>query len=139
MKKSFYFVVLYFLKILNVCGVLILSTSCQNKSNKSDTLQNNVFNFIHSENSKPSTLTLQKSTTNITAMDTFMTIQIYGDKKNTDIANQKTKEEILKIEKLLSVTDSESEIFMLNHLIGFFYLKTIYHINNHTFPSTCKL
>lgn len=115
MKKSFYFVVLYFLKILNVCGVLILSTSCQNKSNKSDTLQNNAFNFIHSENSKPSTLTLQKSTTNITAMDTFMTIQIYGDKKITDIANQKAKEEILRIEKLLSVTDSESEIFMLNH------------------------
>lgn len=105
--------ILDILGFLSVLGANILSTSCQKKSDFVNTLHNSVLYNTHSENSPLSYS--HKSTLNITAMDTFMTIQSYGDKKNAEIANQKAKEEILKIEKLLSVTDNQSEIFFLNH------------------------
>ena len=104
---------LYKIGFLSILVINILSTSCQKKSDFVNTSQNSVFYNAHSKNSSLSNS--QKSTLNITAMDTFMTIQCYGDKKNAEIANQKAKEEILKIEKLLSVTDNQSEIFFLNH------------------------
>ena len=105
--------ILYKIGFLSVLGANILSTSCQKKSDFVNTLQNSVLYNAHAENSPLSYS--HKSTLNITAMDTFMTIQCYGDKKNAEIANQKAKEEILRIEKLLSVTDTESEIFRINH------------------------
>ena len=105
--------ILDILGFLSILGANILSTSCQKKSNFVNTLHNSALYNTHSENS--SLPNSQKSIENITAMDTFMTIQCYGDKKNAEIANQKAKEEILKIEKLLSVTDNQSEIFFLNH------------------------
>ena len=104
---------LYKIGFLSILAINILSTSCQKKSNFVNTSQNNVLFNTHPENSSLSNS--QKSIENITAMDTFMTIQSYGDKKNAEIANQKAKEEILRIEKLLSVTDIESEIFRINH------------------------
>lgn len=105
--------ILYKAGFVSILTANILSTSCKNKRDFAKTQHNNVLFKIHSENTHSSAL--KKSTVNITAMDTFMTIQSYGDKKSVEIVNQKAKEEILKIEKLLSVTDSESEIFMLNH------------------------
>ena len=105
--------ILYKIGFLSILAINILSTSCQKKSDFVNTSQNNVLFNIHPENSPLSYS--YKSTLNITAMDTFMTIQCYGDKKDAEIANQKAKEEILKIEKLLSVTDIESEIFRINH------------------------
>lgn len=105
--------ILYKIGFLSILAINILSTSCQKKSDFVNTLHNNVLYNAHSKNSSLSYS--HKSTLNITAMDTFMTIQSYGDKKNAEIANQKAKEEILKIEKLLSVTDIESEIFRINH------------------------
>ena len=104
---------LYKIGFLSILAINILSTSCQKKSDFVNTLHNSVLYNAHSENSPLSYS--HKSTLNITAMDTFMTIQSYGDKKNAEIANQKAKEEILRIEKLLSVTDIESEIFRINH------------------------
>lgn len=104
---------LYKIGFLSILAISILSTSCQKKSDFVYTSQKSVFYNTHSENSPLSNS--QKSIENITAMDTFMTIQSYGDKKNAEIANQKAKEEILRIEKLLSVTDIESEIFRINH------------------------
>ena len=89
---------LYKIGFLSILAINILSTSCQKKSNFVNTSQNSVFYNVHSENSPLSYS--HKSTLNITAMDTFMTIQSYGDKKNAEIANQKAKEEILRIEKL---------------------------------------
>lgn len=47
-----------------------------------------------------------------TAMDTFMTIKSFG--KNAKIANRLAKNKVLEIEKLISVTNRESEIFFLN-------------------------
>ena len=104
---------LYKIGFLSILVINILSTSCQKKSNFVNTLHNSVLYNVHSENSSLSYS--HKSTLNITAMDTFMTIQSYGDKNNSEIANQKAKEEILRIEKLISVTDIESEIFRINH------------------------
>lgn len=105
--------ILYKIGFLSILAINILSTSCQKKSDFVNTSQNSVLYNTHSENSSLSNS--QKSIENITAMDTFMTIQSYGDKKNAEIANQKAKEELLRIEKLLSVTDIESEIFRINH------------------------
>lgn len=105
--------ILYKIGFLSILAINILSTSCQKKSDFVNTLHNSVLYNTHSKNSSLSYS--HKSTLNITAMDTFMTIQCYGDKKNSEIATQKAKEEILRIEKLLSVTDTESEIFRINH------------------------
>lgn len=55
----------------------------------------------------------EKDTCTFNAMDTFMTIQTYG--KGSQKANQKTKEEILKLEKLISTTDTQSELYKINN------------------------
>lgn len=47
------------------------------------------------------------------AMDTVMTITAYGD--GAKEASYKAYKEIVRLEKLLSVTDEESEIYALNH------------------------
>ena len=46
------------------------------------------------------------------AMNTFMTIKSFG--KTAGSANKEAKEKILQIEKLISVTDSQSEIYKIN-------------------------
>lgn len=47
------------------------------------------------------------------AMDTVMTITAYGD--GAKEASEEAYKEIVRLEKLLSVTDEESEIYALNH------------------------
>lgn len=48
------------------------------------------------------------------AMNTFMLIQSYG--KNSEQANLEIEKEILNLEKLISTTNEESQIYQLNHL-----------------------
>lgn len=50
---------------------------------------------------------------NFLAMDTYMTFTLYGEGAEDAIAD--AKEEILRLEKLWSVTDPESEIYAVNH------------------------
>lgn len=50
------------------------------------------------------------------AMDTFMSIKAYGD--NSASVLEKAEAEIKKLEKLLSVTDSESDIYKINSNSG---------------------
>lgn len=52
-------------------------------------------------------------TVSFEAMDTFMTIRSFG--KNAKEANQQVKQRVEEIEKLLSATDSESEVYKINH------------------------
>lgn len=47
------------------------------------------------------------------AMNTFMNIKAYGN--NASSSNKKAKEAILKLEKSISVTDSESEVYKINN------------------------
>ncbi len=53
-----------------------------------------------------------KGSRDIFAMDTYMNLQIYGEAH--DEALEKAETEILRLEKLLSVTDKESETYKLN-------------------------
>ncbi len=53
-----------------------------------------------------------KGSRDIFAMDTYMNLQIYGEAP--DEALEKAETEILRLEKLLSVTDKESETYKLN-------------------------
>ncbi len=55
----------------------------------------------------------QKATTSLNAMDTFMTIQVYG--KKPDIALEKTKKLIYQIERNISTTNQASDVYRLNH------------------------
>ena len=55
----------------------------------------------------------KKASTSLNAMDTFMTIQIYG--KKTDMALEKTKKLIYQIEQTISTTDEASDVYRLNH------------------------
>ncbi|MGN0665814.1 MAG: FAD:protein FMN transferase [Huintestinicola sp.] len=48
------------------------------------------------------------------AMDTYMTASVYGNKSDAD----NVRETVLRLEKLLSVTDSKSEIYAANHAMG---------------------
>lgn len=50
------------------------------------------------------------------SMDTFMKVQCYG--KNAEAANKEAQERIGNLEKLISVTKSESEIYALNNANG---------------------
>lgn len=50
------------------------------------------------------------------AMDTFMTFTVYGE--NVEEALAEAKEQVLGLEKLWSVTDTESEIYAVNHSEG---------------------
>ena len=52
----------------------------------------------------------------IFAMDTYMNIKAYGE--NADIALNSAENEIYRLERLLSVTDENSEIYKLNHSQG---------------------
>ena len=52
----------------------------------------------------------------IFAMDTYMNIRAYGE--NADIALNSAEEEIYRLEKLLSVTDENSQVYMLNSANG---------------------
>ncbi|MDD6487771.1 MAG: FAD:protein FMN transferase [Spirochaetales bacterium] len=55
----------------------------------------------------------QKATTSLNAMDTFMTIQVYG--KKPDIALEKTKKLIYQIERNISTTNQVSDVYRINH------------------------
>ena len=55
---------------------------------------------------------VQSGTLSFESMNTVMTLRSYGS--NSAQANQKAKERILQIEKLISVTDEKSEVYMLN-------------------------
>jgi len=48
------------------------------------------------------------------AMNTFMVIQSYG--RNSELANQEVEKEVLHLEKLISTTDQESQLYQLNHM-----------------------
>jgi thiamine biosynthesis lipoprotein len=50
-----------------------------------------------------------------TAMDTYMELTAYG---NAETALEQAKERLLELQRLLSVTDSESEIYAVNHAEG---------------------
>lgn len=54
-----------------------------------------------------------QDTHSFSAMDTFMTVRSVG--KNSYKANRLIEQRIYKIEKLISVTDSESEVYKLNN------------------------
>lgn len=55
----------------------------------------------------------KKASTSLNAMDTFMTIQAYG--KKSDAALEKTKNLICQIEKNISTTNPDSDVYRLNH------------------------
>ena len=55
----------------------------------------------------------KKASTSLNAMDTFMTIQVYG--KKPDAALEKTKERIYQIERNISTTNKASDVYRLNH------------------------
>ena len=55
----------------------------------------------------------KKASTSLNAMDTFMTIQVYG--KKPDAALGKTKERIYQIERNISTTNKASDVYRLNH------------------------
>ncbi len=55
----------------------------------------------------------KKATTSLNAMDTFMTIQVYG--KKSDMALEKTKKLIYQIERNISTTNAASDVYRLNH------------------------
>jgi len=55
----------------------------------------------------------KKATTSLNAMDTFMTIQVYG--KKSDMALEKTKKLIYQIERNISTTNEASDVYRLNH------------------------
>ncbi len=57
-----------------------------------------------------------QATADLFAMDTFMTLKAYGP--NADALLDIAKERITILEKTLSVTDSESDVWMLNHSNG---------------------
>lgn len=58
----------------------------------------------------------QKSSGQIFALDTVIDITAYGE--NSDEALKAAKDEIRRLEKLLSVTDSESDVYRINHADG---------------------
>ncbi|MBO4758435.1 MAG: FAD:protein FMN transferase [Spirochaetaceae bacterium] len=55
----------------------------------------------------------KKAITSLNAMDTFMTIQVYG--KKSDMALEKTKKLIYQIERNISTTNEASDVYRLNH------------------------
>ncbi len=55
----------------------------------------------------------KKASTSLNAMDTFMTIQVYG--KKPEIALEKTKKLIYQIEQNISTTNKNSDVYRLNH------------------------
>lgn len=50
------------------------------------------------------------------AMDTYMTVTVYGE--NTEAALDKAEEKVAELERLWSVTDENSEIYAINHSGG---------------------
>lgn len=56
---------------------------------------------------------VKSSSRDIFAMDTYMNIKAYG--KNSGKAVNESVDEIKRLEKLFSVTDSESDIYKINH------------------------
>lgn len=57
-----------------------------------------------------------KKTSELYALDTIITLTAYGD--NADKAISAAKDEIFRLDKLLSVTNSESDIYKLNNAKG---------------------
>ena len=56
---------------------------------------------------------LQKSSLSFQAMNTFVSVQTFGE--NSKNINQKIKARLSELESLFSTTDSSSEIYKLNH------------------------
>ena len=56
---------------------------------------------------------LQKSSLSFQAMNTFVSVQTFGE--NSKNVNQKIKARLSELESLFSTTDSSSEIYKLNH------------------------
>lgn len=56
---------------------------------------------------------MKSSSRDIFAMDTYMNIKAYG--KNSEKAVKESADEIKRLENLFSVTDSESDIYKINH------------------------
>ena len=56
---------------------------------------------------------LQKSSLSFQAMNTFVSVQTFGE--NSKNVNQKIKARLFELESLFSTTDSSSEIYKLNH------------------------
>ena len=56
---------------------------------------------------------LQKSSLSFQAMNTFVSVQTFGE--NSKNVNQKIKARLFELESLFSTTDSNSEIYKLNH------------------------
>lgn len=52
--------------------------------------------------------------TNLFAMDTIMSFTLYGEKENCTAASDALSGEIIRLEKLLSATDTSSEVYKLN-------------------------
>ncbi|MBP3919778.1 MAG: FAD:protein FMN transferase [Clostridia bacterium] len=71
-----------------------------------------------SENSKSPALSKKpiQAETDVFAMDTFITLKAYGP--DADTLLESAKDRIAALEKLLSVTDSDSDIWKLNHANG---------------------
>lgn len=57
----------------------------------------------------------KKVTETVFAMDTVMTLTVYDKGAVADLALSDSKKELFRLEKLLSVTDPESEIYQMNH------------------------
>ncbi len=71
------------------------------------------FLLCSSCNSKPNSTHSSFDVVSFEAMNTFMNIKAYG--QNASSSNKKAKETILKLEKSISVTDFESEIYKINN------------------------
>lgn len=57
----------------------------------------------------------KKTTDTIFAMDTVMTLTVYGSGAEADMVLSDCRKEIYRLEDLLSVTDPSSEIYRMNH------------------------
>lgn len=62
------------------------------------------------------TSNLQPAERDVFAMDTYMNLKAYGEQ--SDIALYVAADEISRLEKLLSVTDENSDIWKINHANG---------------------
>lgn len=83
--------------------ILVLACGCSNSSTS-------VNQEIKLDNSKA------ESQCDIFAMDTYMNLKAYGE--NSENAIYEAKNEVLRLEKLFSVTDENSDIYKINHSNG---------------------
>ena len=89
--------------VILACLIMMTSCAAENKENAQYGISDQK-------------LSSEPSVRDLFAMDTFMTLKAYGE--NSDEALGKAAEAILMLEKKLSVTDEESDIWAVNHSGG---------------------